>query len=179
MAAPTNTLDSTLSAINSITQKYYIPKLADEVTTSNALLMNMEKKGNMQTIDGGADIRQPMRYARFSARGWYQGSETLNTDYNEKKFALIFPWAQYHVSPSISRLDQIKNAGDAKVIDHVESELQAAKEDIRDAFGTGLYSSGSDPKSIIGSRVFLSTSNTYGGISQSSNSFLQAKMDTT
>src|SRR5439155_7788720 len=108
MAAPTNTLDSTLSAINSITQKYYIPKLADEVNTSNILLMNMEKNGNMQTVDGGADIRQPIRYARFSARGWYQGSETIDTSYNEKKFAMVFPWAQYHVSPTISGLTQIK-----------------------------------------------------------------------
>lgn len=178
MAAPTNTLDATLNAINSVTHKYFIPKLADEVNTSNALLMFMKKNGGMDTIEGGADIRQPMRYARFTARGWYQGTETLDTSYNEKKFALIFPWAQYHVSPTISGLDQIKNAGAAKVLDHVKTELEAAKEDVLDAFGTGLYSSGTDPKSIIGAGVFLSVSNTYGGVSQSANSFLQAKMDT-
>ena len=89
MAAPTNTQDSTLSAINSVTNKYIIPKLADEVNTSNALLLYMQKNGGMETADGGSDIRQPMRYARFSARGWYSGTETLDTSYNEKKFALI------------------------------------------------------------------------------------------
>lgn len=179
MAAPTNSSDSALSAINSVTHKYIIPKLADEVNTSNALLMYMQKNGGMDTISGGSDIRQPLRYARFSARGWYSGTETLDTSYNEKKFALIFPWAQYHVSPTISGLDQLKNAGAAKVLDHVKTELEAAKEDVKDAFGTGLYSAGTDSKSIIGARVFLSTSNTYGGVSQSSNSWLQAKIDST
>lgn len=179
MAPPVNTLDSTLSAINSVTLKYIIPKLADEVNTSNALLLYMSKNGGMDTCSGGADIRQPMRYARFSARGWYSGTETLDVSYNEKKFSLIFPWAQYHVSPTISGLDQLKNSGPSAVLDHVQTELAAAKEDVKDAFGTGLYSSGSDPKSIIGARVFLSTSNTYGGVSQSSNSFLQAKIDST
>lgn len=176
---PTNSLDSQLSAINSITHKYFVPKLADEVTTSMALLMQMQKKGCMETVSGGADLRQPLRYARFTARGFYQGTETLDTSYNEKKFALIFPWTQLHVSPTISGLDELKNSGAAKVIDHVKSELEAAKEDIKDLFGTGLYSAGTDPKSFVGCRVYLSTSNTYGGVSQSLNSWLAAKVDST
>lgn len=176
---PTNTLDSALSAINSITKRKFIPKLADEVNTSNALLLYMGKNGGMDTVEGGTDIRQPLRYTRFSARGWYSGTETLDTSYNEKKFAMIFPWAQYNVSITISGLDDLKNSGEAKVIDHIKSEVEAAKEDVKDAFGTGLYSSGTDAKSIIGARVFLSTSNTYGGVSQTSNSWLQAKIDST
>lgn len=177
---PTNTSDSTLDAISSITKKFYIPKLADEVNTSNALLMQMQKSGGFDTIDGGTDIRQPLRYARFAARGWYLGTQTLDTSYNEKKFSLIFPWAQYNVSITISGLDKIKNQGAAKVLDHVKTEVQAAQEDVKDAFGTGLYSDGStNALSIIGTRGFLSTTATYGGVSQTSNSWLQAKIDTT
>lgn len=175
---PTNTQDANLDAISSVTRKYYIKKLADEVNTSNALLFFMRKNGGMDTISGGTDIRVPLRYARFSARGWYQGTETLDVSANDKKFAMIFPWAQYNVSITISGIDKLKNAGPEKVLDHVKTEVEAAKEDVLDAFGTGLYSAGTDSKSIVGARVFLSASNTYGGISQSSNSWLAAKMDT-
>jgi hypothetical protein len=139
--------------------------------------MFMKKSGSMDTIDGGVDIRVPVRYARFTARGWYSGTETLDTSYNEKKFNLIFPWAQYNVSITISGLDKLKNAGISKVLDHVRTETESAKEDVLDAFGTGMYSAGTDSKSIIGAGVWLSASNTYGGISQSTNSWLQAKID--
>jgi hypothetical protein len=176
---PTNTLDSTLDAISSITQKYYVKKLVDEINTSNAALMFMKKNGSMDTIDGGVDIRVPVRYSRFSARGWYAGTEALDVSYNDKKFNLIFPWAQYNVSITISGLDKLKNAGAAKILDHVKTETEAAKEDILDAFGTGIYSAGTDAKSIGGARTWLSTTATYGGVSQTTNSWLQAKINST
>jgi len=169
-----------VSAINAVTKQLFIPKLVDNVMLSNALLYYLQKNGGLENIDGGQDIRVPVRYARFSSRGWYSGSETQNTAYNEKKTALVFDWKQYYVNIAISGLDKLKNMGENKVIDHVKSEVQAAEEDLKDAFGTGLYSNGTtDPKSVIGARGYLSTSNTYGGISQSQESWLQAQVDST
>ena len=169
-----------VSAINAITKQAFIPKLQDNVMKSNALLSYLEKNKGLESIDGGQDIRVPTRYARFAARGWYAGSESQISAYNEKKTALVFNWAQHYVNITISGLDKLKNAGENKVIDHVRSEVEAAEQDIRDNFGTGLYSNGStDPKSIVGAAAFLSTSATYGGISQSSESWLQSNIDST
>lgn len=169
-----------VTAINAITKQNFIPKLIDNVMLSNALLYQMEKKKALDSMDGGQDIRVPVRYARFNARGWYAGAESQTTSYNEKKTALVFDWKQYYVNITISGIDKLKNAGESKVIDHVRSEIEAAEQDLRDSFGTGLYSNGStDPKSIIGCRGYLSTSATYGGISQSSESWLQAGIDST
>lgn len=169
-----------VTAINAITKQNFIPKLVDNVMQSNALLMYLDKNKGMETIDGGQDLRVPVRYARFSSRGWYAGAESQNTAYNEKKTALVFDWKQYYVNITITGLDKLKNAGESKVIDHVRSEVEAAEDDLKDAFGTGLYSNGTtDPKSIVGVRGFLSTSSTYGGISQSSESWLQAQIDST
>lgn len=166
-----------VTAINAITRQGFIPKLTDNVLLSNALLFYMQKNGGMATQDGGQDIRVPTRYARFSARGWYSGGQVLSTNYNEKKTALVFDWKQHYLNVTITGLDKLKNAGENKVIDHVKSEMEAAEEDIKDNFGTGIYSAGTDSQSITGCRVYLSTSNTYGGISQSSESWLQANVD--
>lgn len=176
---PTSTLDSTLNSINSITKKYFFPKLVDQVSTSMPLIMELKKRGRLETVDGGSDLRVPVRYTRNTSRGNYSGSETLNIAYVEKKFALIFDWKQKYVSVTITGLDKLKNAGSSKVIDHVKSEMEAAEQDMMDLFGTGIYSDGStDPEDITGARAFLSTTATYAGISQSSNSWLQAKADT-
>ena len=169
-----------VSAINSITKQLFIPKLVDNVLSSNSFLYFLEKNKGIESIDGGQDIRVPVRYARFNSRGFYSGAETLNTSYNEKKTALVFDWKQHYVSITITGLDKMKNQGESKVIDHVKSEVQAAEDDVKDSFGTGVYSNGStNPKSITGCRAYLSTSNTYGGISQSSESWLQAQVDST
>lgn len=66
------------------------------------------------------------------------------------------------------------------MIDHVKSEVEAAEEDLKDAFGTGLYSNGTtDPKSIAGCRAYLSTTATYGGIAMTGESWLQSNIDST
>lgn len=170
----------TVSAINAITKQNFIPKLVSNVIQSNSLLYFLEKNGGMDTVDGGVDIRQPVRYARYNSRGWYSGAESQNTSYNEKKTALVFDWKQYYVNITITGLDKLKNMGDSKVIDHVKSEVEAAEEDLKDSFGTGLYSDGStNTKSIQGALAYLSTSNSYGGCSQSTESWLQAQIDST
>lgn len=171
---PTNTQDSTLDAISSITRKYYIPVLADNVNDSNVLLMKIKK----ESISGGTDIRQPVRYKRGVQEN-YNGSQVLNTSYVEKKFAFIFNWKQKNFPITVSGLDDIKNNGPEAVLQHVKTEVQAAEEDAMDSFATGIYSDGTDLLEFDGIRLFLSTSNNYGGIDQSANSWAQAKVDST
>jgi hypothetical protein len=171
---PTNTLDSTLDAISSVTRKFFFPLLADQVNTSNVALMKVRKTN----VSGGTDLRQPLRYKRGVQEN-YSGTETLTVNYVEKKFAAIFPWAQKNFPITISGLDDIKNNGPEKVLDHIRDEMDAAKEDALDSFGTGIYSDGTDSKDIVGARVWLSTSNTYGGISQTANSWWQSNVDST
>ncbi|GAG03498.1 unnamed protein product, partial [marine sediment metagenome] len=104
--AISNTLDSTLDAISSITEKYYFPSLADQINTSNVFLMKVRKSA----IPGGVDIRQPIRYKRGVQEN-YAGTEVLNTSYVDKKFAAILNWRQKNFPIVISGLDDIKNNG--------------------------------------------------------------------
>ena len=127
-------------------------------------------------ISGGDDIRQPVRYKRGGQQN-YSGTELLDVSYVAKKFAAIFQWKQKNFPIIISQLDELKNQGPERVISHVESETAAAREDALDSFGTGIYSAGTDSKDIDGAQIFLSTSNTYGGLSQSANSWWQAQID--
>ena len=92
----------TVSAINAITKQLFIPKLVDNVMLLNALF-HLQKNGGFENIDGGQDIRQPVRYARFSARGWYQGSESQQTAYNEKKTVSGFQLGTMTMSTSLFR----------------------------------------------------------------------------
>jgi len=163
--------------VNAISRKYYVPKLVDNIFDSNAFFMRMKKKGKMPTYSGGTKIMQPIIYATNTSGGWYSGDANLTIDAVDTKTALEFNPKFGYQSITVLRTDILKNSGDAAVIDLVKAEFQVAERSMRDRFGTGLFSDGTDSESITGARVFCSTSSTYGGISQSTYSWLQSQVD--
>lgn len=169
----------TVDSITAVTRRYIFPTIVDEVTTSMALLMKMKEMGRMKSIDGGTQIDQPVEYARNSSVMNYSGDQTLNTAYNEKRTVLRFDWKQKSGAITITGLQEIQNAGAAKVLDHLEAETKTCKRDLKHSFATGIYSAGTDALELTGARVFVNTTSSYGGLSQSTESWLQAKVDST
>lgn len=166
----------TYDQISGITERKFIPKLYDNIFDSDPLLQRAKKKF-YQKIDGGTSILVPLNYATNTSGGWYAGAETLSTADNEVITAAEYVWKQVYDNISINRIDELKNSGDAQIIDFVKSKVKIAEKTMSTRLATGLYSSGSDPKSIVGLGTMMSTSNTVGGISQSSYSWWQPKLD--
>lgn len=165
--------------LSSITKKKYIPKLIDNIFDSDPLLQRLKKKGRYKKIDGGTSIMMELMYAQTAAAGWYDGSETLSTADNEQITAAEYQWKQAYANITIVRKQELQNKGDAQVLDLVKSKTMAAEKTLTDYLQDGLYSDGSNSKSIIGTQVFMSTSNTVGGISQALYSWWQANVDAT
>lgn len=166
----------TYDQLSAITEKKFIPKLVDNIFDSAPLVQRLKKK-RYERIDGGTSIIQPLGYAMNSSGGWYSGAETLLTADNDIITGAEYHWKQVYENISINRIDELKNSGDAQKISLVKQKTKIAEKTMMDRFSTGIYSAGSDPKSIVGLRVAISTSNTVGGISQSSYSWWQAKVD--
>ena len=169
----------TYDQLSSITKEKFIPKLVNNIFLSNVLFMRMKEKGNYKSLDGGKKILQPIIYAQNTSGGWYTGSDSLVTTGVQTRTALAFDWKFQYQSITLNRTDILQNMGDSQVIDLVKAEVEIAEMTMKDRFGTGLFSAGTDANSITGSRVFGSVSNTYGGISQTTNSWLQAQVDST
>lgn len=165
----------TWDQINAITEKKFIPKAVDNIFKSVPLMKRLEKK--IKKLDGGTSVMQPLNYAQASSGGWYTGAETLNNADNEVLTAAQFNWAQIYQSISINRADELKNSGDSAKINFVKTKTQIAEKSIRDTVATAVYNAGTDPKAILGLRSFVSTSNSYGGISQTTYSWHQSNVD--
>lgn len=168
----------TYDQISAITLKKIVPKMVDNIFDSNPLMQRAKKKF-YTSVDGGTSILQPLNYAQASAGGWYAGAETLDNTDNDVITSAEYSWKQIYKSVSISRIDEIKNNGDAAKLKLVKNKVQIAEKSIMDDMGTGLWNSGSDAKAIAGLRHILSTSNTVGGISQTTYSWWAAQVDST
>lgn len=167
----------TYNQISAITQTKIMPKLVDNIFEQIPLLFRLKKKE--QPIDGGTKVLVPLEYAQNSSGGWYSGADTLtNTDVDVITSA-EFDWKQHYQSIVIKRDDELKNSGDAAILKFVTSKVKNAERSMRDRLATAVWSAGTDAKSILGLRSFLSTSNTYGGISQTTYSWWQANVDST
>lgn len=169
----------TYNQISAITEKKFIPKAVDNIFSSNALLQRQLKK-NLLKLDGGDTIMQPVIYAKTSAGGWYSGYDTLDTDDNEQITAAELNWKQAYANISISRLEELKNSGDSAKINLVKTKVQIAEKTLKDTLGTGLYSAGTDAKSISGLRVIVTgIGTTYAGISKTTYSWWRGQVDST
>ncbi|MES3012624.1 MAG: phage major capsid protein [Pseudomonadota bacterium] len=163
--------------LSAITKKYYVPKLVDAIFDSDPLLKRYKDKGRYKKVGGGTSAMMPLNYALTTAAGWYSGTETLSTTDNDQISAAEYQWKQAYANITIARDDELKNSGDAQVIDLVKSKTQIAEKTLADYIQGGLYHSGSNSKSIVGTGLFLSTSNTVGGIAQGTYSWWQAQID--
>ena len=173
MANPNTSYDQ----ITAITEKFYVPKLEDAIFKAVPLLQRMQKKKEL--VDGGTQVLVPLNYAQASAVGWYTGSDTFDNTDSDQITAAAFDWKQIYAAISITKLDELKNSGQAAKLNFVKSKMQIAEKSMKDSVAVGLWNAGTTTNAILGLRSFLSTSNTYGGISQTSYSWWQANVDST
>jgi hypothetical protein len=162
--------------ISAITEKAFVKKLADNIFDSNPLTARLKKK-SLELMDGGTSIIQPLNYALTTAAGWYSGAETLSTTDNEVITAAEYSWKQFYANISVSRIDELKNSGDKAILNFVKEKVKIAEKTMVDSLGTGVYSDGTDSKSIVGLRDIVAADQTVGGISQSTYSWWAAQVD--
>lgn len=162
----------TYDQISGITQRKFIPKLYDNIFNSNPLLQRHRKR-SYELVDGGISIMVPLNYATPTATGWYFGADTLNVNDNDQITAAEYTWKALYTNITILRTDELKNAGDEQMISLVKGKVKIAEKNMEDQLGTGIFSSGTNAKSIVGLGSIMSTSNTIGGISQSTYSWWQ------
>lgn len=165
----------TYDEISSITHDDFMPILVDNIFNKNAFLMMLRKREKPQT--GGNNVILPLNYATGGSGGWFSGADTLDTSDSTVITAASFNWKQLYENISITRDDELKNSGDAAVLNFVKSKMEVAEKTIRNTLNTALFNTGTDSDAIIGINTFLSTSATYGGISQSTYTWWAAQVD--
>lgn len=170
---------SSYTQVSAITRKYFMPKLYDNIFLGNPLPNRAKRKGWQKEIDGGEQIVIPLEYAENGYAAWFQGMETLALGDTDTFTAVYLDWKQVFAPIVISKLDELKNKGTSQVVDLVKGKVKNAEKTLKKTLSTGLYSAGTDAKSIIGLRVWVNADETIGGISQSTSSFFQAQEDTT
>jgi hypothetical protein len=144
-------------------------KVADLVTSNNALLTRLKQRGNIRTVSGGNVILEEIAFAENVNAAWYSGYETLPTNPSDVISAAQFDFKQAAVAVSISGLEMLQNSGKEAMIDLMEARVNVAESTMANLIAAGIYAdgTGNGGKEIVGLKAAVSTSptsGTYGSI---------------
>lgn len=170
MAGP----NSSFSDIITTTLQGYSGELADNITNHNALLRQIDRKGNKQ-VATGRTIVQEIEYAENGTVMWYSGSETLDTTAGDTFTAAEYNYKQLAGNVVINGLEEIQNSGREAIHNLLRSRIKNLDKSLRNTVATALYAdgTGSGGKEVGGLQLLVAdvNTNTVGGISGSTYSW--------
>jgi hypothetical protein len=172
-----------VSELATTTIEHRNKKLQDNVTKNNALLMRLQKKGNVRPFNGGTQINEEISYAENANAQWYSGYETLAVGATDTFTSATFNIKQLAVPVTISGLEELMNSGEAQMIDLLTQRIKNAEGTMANKIAQGIYSDGTTfgGKTITGLDAAVPqdpTTGTYGGINRATagNTFWRSQL---
>lgn len=153
-------------------------KLADNLAHNNALLFQLNKRGNVRTVSGGTHIMEEIMYddGGDGSAGSYSGYDVIDITPDSPISAAEFDFKQYAASITISGMEMLQNAGREQMIDLLEGRIQVAESRLQNRIAADIYGdgTGNGGKDITGLQAAISstpTTGTYGGIDRATWNF--------
>ena len=157
-------------------------ELADNLTQNNAILMHLDKKGNVRPFSGGNVILEEIMYndPNTNNANSYSGYEVLNISPDSPISAAQYKIAQYADAVTMSGLEMLQNSSKEAIIDLLDGRMQVSEARLLNRISGDLYldGTGNGGKNITGLAAAVPdspTSGTYGGIDRSVWTFWQPK----
>ena len=170
MASP----NASFTDIVTTTLHGYSGELADNISNHNALLRQIDRKGNKKTATGRT-IVQELEYAENATIMWYSGSEALDISPSEAFTAAEYSYKQLAGSVTINGLEEIQNSGKEAIHNLLKSRIRNLEKSLKNTLATALYAdgTGSNAKEVGGLQLLVADTptNTVGGIAGSSNAW--------
>ncbi len=171
-----------VNLVTSLVDRWLSPTVVDNTYRSNTLLFRLYK-ANKKMVRGGTQFEIPITYAQFINGGFYSGYDVLDVSPNDTVFNAAWDWKQAYVPVTFDGLTLMKVESPRAVADVVKYQFAQAEMQMAEVLGTGLWSNGSNSKSIDGLQFAVDdtsegASSTYGGISRSTYPFWNCQIDT-
>ncbi len=158
--------NSTFTELVSTTFRKHRKDIKDNLSTRNALLKYMMKRGNYRKEDGGLTLVTPLDYAGNGTYQRYSDWDTLNISASEVISAAEYQWRQVALNVVASGRELRINSGDSRIINLAKKRIQNAIRTFNNNFSSDLYSNGSATNQVNGLQAIIAdvNTNTVGGI---------------
>lgn len=154
--------------------------LTDEIFVGTRTLKVLAgKDGFIDKQRGGTDIRFPLEYRQNSNVRWMTDTDNYSIAAQDPFDTAIFNWRMLAGTVPILRSYEIQNDGKHVIVKLVERLKDNLIKTMRYEMNEMLFNAGSDATQPVGLRAIVDTTNTYGSIARSGNTWWQGQTDTT
>ncbi len=179
MATPLGT-----NVVTAIARRYILPEIVDNIYGRSALFFRLNA-GNKKIVRGGTQIEVPLMYDTFAAGGTYSGFEELTIAPSDTVKNGAWDWKQYYVPVAVDGLTLIKTDSPEAIADFIRMYFTQAEMEMARLLGGsgGIWQGGSstvDSKGLDGIPMAVddgTVTNTYGGLSRTTNTWWKANYD--
>jgi hypothetical protein len=179
MATPFGT-----NEINSISRRYIMPTLVDNIYQSNLLFFRLNARAK-KVLQGGLQIEIPLVFTQFVNGGAYQGFDLLDVAPNDTVKNAAYDWKQAYVPVTVDGLTLIRADSPEAIVNFLSFYFENAQTELADILGKGVWSSQTNLKQIDGIDAAVddgthawtgaastgTTAATYGGLVRASNTW--------
>jgi hypothetical protein len=158
-----------------------MPEIVDNIYGGNPVFFRINA-ANKKMVTGGTQIEAPLMYSRFTSGGPYSGYDVLPTVPQDTIKNGAWDWRQQAVLVVVDGLTLIKTDSPDSIANYITQYFQQAEMEMAANLGTGLWSSGTDPKEIDGFGMAVDDGGvapTYAGITRAANTWWNAQDDST
>lgn len=161
-------------------KKAYMPKMVDNILESNPILFRLLGKAKKKR--GGRKISIPTWYKKDTNQGSYGRWDQASFTFQDKKTLAEFDWKYNRQFIILDRIDELENAGEGKIVDILDTEVNSCKQSFKDDLGTQFFSdgTGNNSKDIHGLKAAIDDGTNvaaFGGITRSTNTWWKAQYD--
>lgn len=169
MASP----NSTFTELVTTTFRKHSKEIKDNLSTRNAFLKYLNKRGNTRKVDGGLTIVTPLDYALNGTYQRYSDWDTLNIAQSDTISSAEYPWKQISLSVVASGRELRINSGESQIINLAKARIKNAMRTFNNNFSSDVYSDGTLTNQVNGLQAIIAdtNTNTVGGIDANAYSF--------
>lgn len=156
-------------------------KLADNVTNSNAVLYQFQKRGRIRTADGGNVIEEEMSFTDNTNVNSFDGFDVLATGQQQVLDSAEFAWKQYSGAVVVSGRERRQNSGRAQIINLVSGRIDNCMASLKNRIALDMYGdgTGNNGKNLTGLAAAVPTdptTGTYGNINRANFTFWRSQV---
>ena len=161
------------SELELITNAYFMADggKAQDIYTQSSFLVNWvikQHKGIWERPEGGDRIQIPLEYDR-AVGGFYSKGESISSDDRQMIDMAYFDWKYLYENATVTRIDDLKNAGEYAKVRLVEQRIAAAQKGVGLDLGACIYDEpGASSKRFTGFGACCHTTTTtaFGGLTE-------------
>lgn len=156
-------IPATVDAVVTTSLANFSRVLTDNIFNGIPAWRRLRERGNVKRVNGGITHVEHALAGKSTAAGFYKGSESLDTTFQEGMNLREYEWQEAYASVSISRREEMQNRAEHQMVNLLSAKTQQAEMTLRDLLGQATVQSVAQAGELLSLADIVNTTSIAGG----------------